>query len=655
MVEIGEIALALSLIVSLYTVTVSFMGGRTENELMIRSGQNGYFASTALLTIASASLIYSLISHDYSIKYVYNYTNTDLPIFYTISAFWAGQKGSLLLWGWMLSMFGSIAILQNRNFNKKLMPYIVGILSSTLVLFNLLLVFAAPVFEKMPVLLEDGHGLNPMLQNPGMVFHPPTLYVGFVAFIVPFAFAMSALMNRQMGDVWIRSTRRWTIFAWFFLTMGNLLGANWAYVELGWGGYWAWDPVENASFMPWLVGTAYLHSVMIQEKKDMLKAWGVILIAVTFILTVFGTFITRSGLISSVHAFGRSSVGSYFGFFLFIIIVFSAYLIYTRRDMLKGTNELDSMISRESSFLFNNLLLIGAAFAIFWGTIFPMISEAVRGVKITVGPPFFNQVMVPIGFFLLLLTGICPLIPWHKATVANLQKNFLTPLIMAVVGGGVLLLLGIRNITAWLFFIVAIFVFTTIVMEFIRGARARASFTNTNFVTALFTLVGKNKRRYGGYIIHIGMIMMFVGFTGSAYNNQGEFTVAPGESFTIQDYKLTYIGYTSERPRPTKEEVVATLLVEKNGEKIGYVQPEKNFYSNQEMTNSEVAIHSTIKEDLYVIFASLTEDNRASFKVHINPLVKWLWMGGVVMGIGTIIAMLPDAREKKRFLARYAE
>jgi cytochrome c-type biogenesis protein CcmF len=521
-------------------------------------------------------------------------------------------------------------------------------------LFCGLMVFATPVFERLPSIPPDGYGLNPMLQNPGMVFHPPSLYVGFVGFTIPYAFAMAALISRQIGDVWIRSTRRWLIFAWFFLTMGNLLGANWAYVELGWGGYWAWDPVENASFMPWLVGTAYLHSVMIQEKKDMLKVWNVSLISITFALTIFGTFITRSGLISSVHSFGETTVGYYFMVFLIAIITFSTYMIVSRRELLRSKNRLDSMVSRESSFLFNNLILLGAAFAVFWGTTFPMISEAVRGVKITVGPPFFNTVMIPIAAGLLLLTGLCPLLAWRKATMANLKKNFIFPLAALLVVGGVLFALGVRQILPLLFFALCAFVTATILSEMIRGSGARMMRSKEHPVKAVSNLVWRNKRRYGGYMIHIGVVCMFLGFAGNAFNEQKEAVLKPGESMTIGDYTLTYYGYEVHNPNPSKEEVVANLLVEKNGEKLGFLMPERNFYKNFNQPNSEVAIRSTMKEDLYAIFASLTADGRAAFKIHVNPLVKWLWIGGMIMGIGTIIVMWPDARERKRFKARHA-
>ncbi len=662
MIEIGELSLALAFAISIYATVVSFWGGRANNDVLVRSGQNAYFAMLGLFTLASVVLLYELVMRNFTVEYVYNYSSRDLAMFYTISAFWAGQKGSLLLWAWMLSLFGTIAILQNRKKNRHIMPYVTGILSASLIHFSSLMIFASPVFERMTLIPPDGHGLNPMLQNPGMIFHPPTLYIGFVGFAIPFAFAMAALMRRQEGDVWIRSTRRWTIFSWFFLLMGNLLGANWAYVELGWGGYWAWDPVENASFMPWLVGTAYLHSVMIQEKKNMLKFWNVSLVAVTFCLTMFGTFITRSGLIASVHSFGASTVGTQFGFFLAIVVVFSVTLIAMRRDMLQSENQLDSILSRESSFLFNNLILLGAAFAVMWGTTFPMISEAVRGVKITVGPPFFNIVMVPIGLFLLILTGLCPLIAWRKASLDNLKKNFLLPFLASVLGGAAMVALGMRDIMAWLFFVASVFVLATIVMEFVRGVGSRTSGGKENVISGTYNLVARNKRRYGGYIIHAGMVAMFVGFTGNVWNQSVEASVKPGQQVKIGNYTLTYKGTEYTKPKPSVEKYAATLLLEQGGDKLGYLRPEKNIYHNLDqlsdempMPNSEVAIRSTLKEDLYVIFASLNDDQTASVKVLINPLVIWLWIGGFIMGVGTLIAMWPDKREKKLLDAALAQ
>ncbi|MBF0170114.1 MAG: heme lyase CcmF/NrfE family subunit [Nitrospinae bacterium] len=658
--EIGEFSLLLALGASLYAIVTPVIGDRTGSAAMVKSGEHALLAVFGLLSLASACLLYALFANDFSLDYVYSYTNRDLHPVYRLTAFWAGQKGSLLLWGWMLAFFGAVVILQNREMNRALMPYVTSVIAATLALFGFLCVFATPVFERMPMLPDDGYGLNPMLENPGMIFHPPTLYVGFVAFTIPFAFALAALIQRQLGDSWIRTTRRWTIFAWLFLTIGNILGANWAYVELGWGGYWAWDPVENASFMPWLTGTAYLHSVMIQEKKDMLRTWNMVLVTLTFLLTIFGTFITRSGLISSVHSFGESTVGVYFGVFLIVTILVATYYIVTRLALLKSPYRLDSMLSREASFLFNNLILIGAAFTVFWGTLFPMISELIRGEKITVGPPFFNQVMIPIGLALLALTGICPLIAWRKASVANFKKNFLAPAAVTVVAAVAIGAAGVTAFMPWLALTLCSFVGATITIEIWRGVSARAAGGKENYWQAFLSLFWRNKRRYGGYVVHIGVILTFVGFTGAAFNQETEATLFPGDKLTIDDYALTYYNFEWKRDVETKEEATATLLVERDGEKIGWVRPERNTHYMKSIRGemmpqptSEVAIRTTYEEDLYVIFAALNEDGSATFKVHINPLVKWFWLGGVVMTLGGILAIWPDRRERERFMARH--
>ncbi|MDH4183005.1 MAG: heme lyase CcmF/NrfE family subunit [Nitrospinota bacterium] len=659
--EIGEFTLLMGLFVAVYAMVAPLVGLRAGSAQLIRSGEVAAVMVFVLHSLASLALMNALYAHDFTLDYVYSYTNKELHWLYTITAFWAGQKGSLLFWVWMLGLFTTFVIIQNRNRNRHLMPYVVSLISSVYVLFGLLMVVASPVFERMPFLVPDGYGLNPMLQNPGMIFHPPTLYVGFVAFTIPYAFAMAALLSNRLGDIWIRTTRRWTIFAWLFLTFGNILGANWAYVELGWGGYWAWDPVENASFLPWLTGTAYLHSVMLQEKKDMLKVWNMTLITLTFALTIFGTFITRSGLISSVHSFGESTVGIYFGGFLVLTVAFSIYMIVTRLPLLQSKNELDSVLSREATFMFNNLMLLGAAFAVLWGTLFPMISELFRGQKITVGPPFFNQVMVPIGLGLLLLTGICPLISWRKATWVNTKKNFIVPFIITALSACVFYFMGAREAMPLFSLTVCAFVASTIGTEIVRGAMARTTTSNENFIFAFVNLIRRNKRRYGGYIVHIGVVATFIGFTGAWYNTEVEKTVFPGDEIHIKDYTLTYYKYEESQPKTTMQEIKAWLLVEKAGEKLGYVIPERNTYimkdwrgGEQPQPTSEVAIKTTFKEDLYVIFASLNEDESATFKVHVNPMVKWLWTGAFLMGLGGLLAIWPDAREKKRFLARHS-
>jgi cytochrome c-type biogenesis protein CcmF len=577
---------------------------------------------------------------------VAHYSSRDLPTFYAISAFWAGQSGSLLLWGWLLALFAAVVVLQNRDRNRPLMPAVVGVLSGIELFFLVLMVFLSSPFQRLPSPLPDGHGLNPMLQNPGMIFHPPALYLGYVGFSVPFAFAIAALLTGRLDEGWIRTTRRWTLFSWFALTLGNLFGAQWAYVELGWGGYWAWDPVENASLIPWLTGTAFLHSVMIQEKRGMLKVWNVALIALTFALTIFGTFITRSGIISSVHSFGVSSLGPVFVVFLGVTVAGSIWLIYSRREMLRSRNQIEAILSREASFLFNNLLLVGMAFATFWGTVFPIVSEAVTGNKITVGPPFFNEVNLPIGLALLLLTGVCPLIAWRRSTGDNLRRNFLIPGGVGLLTGVGLLLLGVRDGYALLTFSLAAFVLTTIFLEFYRGARVRMRAAEEGAVRALTGLVGRNRRRYGGYIIHVGVALVFAGIAGSAFNRQVQARLKPGESAAVKDYTLTYERPVTFQER-NKSVIAAEMTAYRNGQQVGRLVPEKAFYPQHGQPVSEVAIRSGFYEDLYVVLEGLDEEGTGTFQVFVNPLVGWLWAGGWMMALGTAVAIWPDRRRPR--------
>ncbi|NOX97096.1 MAG: heme lyase CcmF/NrfE family subunit [Nitrospirae bacterium] len=643
MTDIGYFSVVVALIVSLYAVVLSVIGKKTGRRDLIASGQNGVLAVSGLLTIAAASLLYAFLSHNFQVEYVASYSSRNLPLLYTISAFYAGNNGSLLLWAWFLSLFSSLVVIQNRRQNREIMPYVISVLMITAFFFLSLLVFISNPFQKSLLVPPDGQGLNPLLQNPGMLVHPPTLYLGYVGFTVPFAFAIAALLTGQLGDTWIRSTRRWTLFSWFFLGIGNLLGSWWAYVELGWGGFWMWDPVESASFMPWLVGTAYLHSVMIQEKRGMLKVWNMVLIIITFALSIFGTFLTRSGVLSSVHTFAESPLLGYlFLGFIGVILLFSCVLLLIRLPLLRSRNELDSFLSRESTFLFNNLLLVGATFAVFWGTVFPIISEAVRGVKVTVGPPFFNQVTIPIFLALLLITGICPLIAWRRASRRNLTKNFLYPFVTGLVGGGLLFVLGIRNTTALISFTLSIFVTATILLEFIRGTKARREMTGEGGIKAFLSLVWKNKRRYGGYIVHLGIIFIFVGVTGSVFKVEKVATLVKGESLTIKDYTLRYNGL-SRYPTQNRYVIAATLSVYKEGKKIGILTPRKNFYEGQDQPTTEVAVRSTLKEDLFVILAGY-EGEKATFKAIINPLMVWMWIGGYVLSLGGVIILWPDRK-----------
>ncbi len=641
MAEVGHYALLTALFLSAYSALSSLLGAKARRTDFISSGERAAFVATGLLTVASLALIFLLIQKDFSIEYVASHVNRALPFFYTLSAFWAGQKGSLLLWGWLVALFGIIALLQYRKKHREMMPYVNAVCMGTAFFFVLLMIASTDPFERLSFVPIDGQGLNPLLQNPGMVLHPPTLYLGYVGFTVPFAFALAALATGKLDAGWIRTTRRWTLFSWFFLGLGILLGAKWAYVELGWGGYWGWDPVENASLMPWLTGTAFLHSMMIQEKRGMLKVWNLVLINVTFSLCIFGTFITRSGVISSVHAFGQSSIGYFFLVFMVGVVIFFIWLILHRLPLLQSENALDSLVSRESSFLFNNLILVGAAFAVFWGTIFPLISEAVRGVKVTVGPPFFNQVNVPIGLALLFLTGVCPLIAWRRASWRNLKRNFLTPTLATFVGVVVLVAAGVRHSEALIAFALAVFVVASVLLEFLQAAQARRRLYGRGWLWALASLAARNKRRYGGYVIHLGMVAMFVGFAGSsAFRQVEEVVLKKGEDAVIGNYRLRYEGLSLKRT-PLLDSITAELSVSRNGVPVGKLWPEKRRYHKPVQPTTEVAIRSTLKEDLYAIFADFQADGRASFKFLVNPLVTWIWLGGLILTLGTIVVYLP--------------
>jgi len=642
MVDVGALAIAIAWVFALYAVGMSLAGAYWRKRDFVASGENASLAVWGLTCIATAALLHALVTHDFNLEYVAHYSSTTLPIQYTIAALWGGQAGSLLFWALLLTSMTAVVLLQNRETNREFMPYVNAVLMTVAVFFLSMVLFITPPFQRLAFTPAEGQDLNPLLQNYWMTIHPPALYLGFVACAVPFAFAVAALVTGKLGDVWIRSTRRWTLFAWFFLSMGNLFGAEWAYLVLGWGGYWAWDPVENAAFMPWLTCTAFLHSVMIQEKKNMLKVWNMVLVILTFLLTIFGTFLTRSGVISSVHSFTQSGLGPFFMGFLALMAVLSVGLVVWRLPLLKSENQLDSMLSRESAFLLNNLVLVGIAFAVFWGTIFPVISEAVRGVKITVGPPFFNRVNAPLGLILLFLTGVGPVIAWRRASARNLQKNFLFPVAIGLGAGLALFAAGIRHYAALLSFSLCAFVMVTVVVEFYRGVRARQAMVGENPFTALVRLVGKNRRRYGGYIVHVGVVMMFLAITGtSAFREEKQITVKPGDTFPLGGYTLRYDGATG-RDTPHISYLVGTVAILKDGKQIDTLYPEKRFYKKPEQPTTEVAIRSTLGGDLYLVLGAYDNaTSTATIQAYVNPLIGFLWWGGVVLALGTVVTIWP--------------
>ncbi len=645
MADVGYIALLLALVTAIYSALAMVFGARGKHQALIESGRNGILAACGLVSVSVAALLYALVTHDFSIAYVASYTSSDLSLPYLLSALWGGNDGSLLFWGWLLSLFAAVVVLQRRDVGKALLPYASSIIMITQAFFIVLLISVSNPFQKLAVVPSEGMGLNPMLENPGMIIHPPTLLAGYVAFTIPFAFAIAALLTRRLGDEWIIAIRRWTLAAWLLLGVGNILGAWWAYVELGWGGYWAWDPVENASFMPWLVATAFLHSIMMQRRRGILKVWNIVLIILTFSLTIFGTFLTRSGIISSVHTFADSALGPFFLTFIGVILFGSLGLLYYRREELKGETEMESLISRESTFLLNNLLLIGATFAIFLGTVFPLISEAVRGVKITVAAPFFNQVNGPVFLAVILLTGICTLIGWRRASIRNLIRRLLWPLLTTLILGVALFILGIRQWYALIAFFLCSFVLFSILYELFRGTRARHRMRAENYLKAFFSLIWDNRPRYGGYIVHIAIVLMAIGIIGSSfYGVEKEATLKQGDSMTIRNYTLTYdsLDYFETQ---SKEVIISTLSVYDGERFIGKLIPEKYFHKSYQQPVSEVAIRTTLLEDLYVILIGWDEDGTAAFKVLINPMIAWIWIGGGVFLLGGLVAFWPDRRE----------
>ena len=675
MADLGYASLLLSLILSLYAAGAAVYAARRNRPQAFASAKNAIFVTAALTTLAVGILEWALITHQFRIEYVAIQTSLAQPLLYNVSALWGGQEGSLLFWAWLLAIFAAVVLIQNRDKNQELIPYVIAGLGMSMAFFLALMTIvtdpavsglfiynpfnpnsaAALVgnpFRTLDFTPIDGNGLNPLLQNPGMFFHPVTQYLGYVGFTVPFAFAMAALFTGRLSDGWIRTTRRWTLISWLFLSLGLLFGMQWAYMELGWGGFWGWDPVENASLMPWLTGTAFLHSVMIQERRGMLKVWNLVLVMLTFILSILGTFITRSGVIESVHAFGVSALGPWFLLFLGITLIAFLYLLFNRMNDLKEENELDSLVSRESSFLLNNLILVGAAFATLWGTIFPMVSEAVTGKKVTVGAPFFNQVNGPIFLALIVLVGVCPLVGWRRATMENLIRNFLRPFAAALVVMVALFIIGVREWYGVLAFGTVAFVLCTIGMEFYRGVLARSRQYKENFLAATINLVSQNRRRYGGYIVHIGVILGVIGIAGTSfYQVDTQTNLKPGESVNLKQFTVQHDGLQTY-PTEDHDVVAARLTIFENGTRVGMLTPEKNYYAspdpNQSQSTTEIAVRTTLMEDLYIILAGFdTKAGTATLKIIINPLVVWLWIGFAIMVGGTIVAAWPDPREER--------
>ncbi len=644
MIELGNYCLIASLLLCAYATLASAVGGIKHHLPLVRSAENGVVANFVMVVAASICLWYLLLTDQFQVEYVAGYSTVAMPAIYKFTAFWGGQKGSLLLWALVLCFFAWVVVLQNRHRNRDLMPFTTSVLMATATFFLVLLNFSTNPFETLEMAPGDGNGLNPLLQNGYMVIHPPSLYLGYIGLTVPFAFAMAALMSGRLDTSWIRVTRRWTLVSWTFLTFGVTLGGMWAYEELGWGGYWAWDPVENASFMPWLIASAFLHSVMITEKKGMLKVWNFVLILLAFELSIFGTFVTRSGVISSVHSFALSNIGPFFVVFLALSTLFGLFWIFYRSAELRSEKRMRSFLSREATFLLNNLLFVSICFAIFWGTVFPILSEWVQGEKITVAAPFFNKITLPLGLALLALTGICPLIAWRKSSLKNFRKNFIYPLVGGFLAGVVAVLLGARDLIPLLFFSAAGFVVLTVFFEFYKGARARQVIKPSAFPTALKDLTLMNKRRYGGFIIHLGVVCVFVGIIASSFFNQEKyFVVSAGEEIQFEGYRIIFQGL-QQRKDPEKDVVTAPLDIFRGDKKLGRIEPEKHFHHKGEQPMTEVSIRSTFKEDLYAVLSAWDDQGKVTFHFFVNPLVQLIWIGIGIMVCGGVFLLFPDRK-----------
>jgi cytochrome c-type biogenesis protein CcmF len=658
MPELGRTALAICLGLALYALVAGAYAAVTRRRRLARSAQNALLTAFVASAAASAVLLAALLRKDFSFVYVARHTSLELPRPYTISAFWGGQEGSLLLWLLVLTGFSALAIAFGRRSGAALLAWVVPVLGLVTTFFAFMLVAVSSPFDTQ-VAPADGAGLNPSLQNPYMMIHPPFLYLGFVGLTIPFAFAMGALLARRTDELWIVATRRWTLFAWTALGIGQLLGAHWAYVEVGWGGYYAWDPVENAALMPWLAATAFLHSVMIQEKRGMLKVWNVLLVTLAFCLALFGTFLTRSGVVSSIHSFTKSPLGPWFLGFICLVTAASVALIYSRLSLLRSRTRMESLVSREASFLYNNLLLVALCLTILWGVTFPILSEAVRGEQITVGAPYYNFFLRVFGLPLLLLMGIGPLVAWRRASLRSLGRSFAWPAGIAVVTGAVLLALGAGSSRAGLIaYTFSAFVLGSIGYEFVRGTRARRALAGGSWAGALAELVARNRRRYGGYVVHAAIVLLAIGVAGSsAYDTVREQTLRPGQTMAVGDYRLGFRNLV-QREGANAEEVRAILDVERGGRSLGTLEAGKNHYRAEDQVSNEVGIRSDLLtgEDLFVSAEQVNFKQRTVvFKVFVKPLVNLIWLAGLVFLAGALVTLWPNAAEQRRLAARYRE
>jgi len=647
LVTLGGLALPLSVFFALYAFVMAVLGGLRDRPQWVRSAERAVIAVFVLLCLAMLGVEAALVGDRFDLQFVQQISSREQPLLFKL-ALWGGQAGSLLLWTFMLGLMSFLVVMQNRKRNRSLMPWVVAVMMVNIIFFGTIVSLVSNPYTPLPAgqAWSSGQGMNPLLQHVAMLIHPPVLYVGFIGFSVPFAFAAAALITGELGTTWFETTRRWTLTAWFFLGCGLMLGGRWAYEVLGWGGYWAWDPVENSSLMPWLAGTAFLHSVMIQEKRGMLKIWNFALIGLAYSLCVFGTFLTRSGVVQSVHAFANAGwFGTLFLVYVGVLALGYSVLLIRRVPELRSKTRLDSMVSREASFLLNNYAFLGLLAIVFYGTLYPVVSEMISGTKVQIGPPFFQRYAGPVAIFLLFLTGVGPLVAWRRATWVNLRKSFLLPAGLAGVTAVALLAFGMRRFYPIAFLSLCAFVAATIGEEYWRGARARMRH-GESFFTAVLQLLRRNQRRYGGYVVHVAVILMFIGFAGATFNLEETKLLAPGEKWDIAGYT---VEYRQARPvsHPHYAGAVARIALYDHGKPRAMLLPEKRMYFQQEQPTTIPAVASSFSEDFYVILAGLEPNQSAALKVYVNPLVNWIWIGGFVFVFGNTLLLWPlRTREK---------
>lgn len=673
-VNIGYGALILTFIVSLYAIGAAVYGEFSKKARWVDSARNAMVLIFPLLTIATGALVLLLINNNFEVEYVASVTSRSMPTYLRVTALWGGQPGSLLFWSWLMAGFATAVTMRKWDRDREFLPWVIVVTLVTLAFFLMLTIFfenpfvrlwqtsggsvISQVFQPASAIAYipmDGRGLNPLLRHPGMIIHPPLLYLGFVGFVIPFAFAIAALITGRTDDRWIRITRRWTLWAWLFLSLGLILGGRWAYDVLGWGGYWAWDPVEISALLPWLAATPFLHSVMIQEKRGMLKQWNMLLIIFTYDLMIFGTFLTRSGVLSSVHSFAQSAIGPLFFAFISITLIGSLYLLFRRWDELKAEAEFTSWLSREALFMINNLLFMGILVICFWGMIFPLISEIFTGQKVTVGPIFYENATGPLWLALLFLMGVAPLSAWRASTAKSLGRNIWKPAILSFLVPIILLISGMTSIAALLTFWMGAFVIAITVYEFYKGAMARRKRAGENFVVALFTLIGRNRRRYGGYIIHLGVIFMAIGIIGlEVFQTETQGAISIGESMELGRYTMVYTSLSEFNTDDNRNVARAVVEVYKDGEFLTELYPRRDYFYEAQQSMTIPGVRSTLEDDFYIILIDWQpiSTQRATFKIYHNPLVNWLWIGSIVFILGTFVAAWPEKEENTRHISK---